>query len=195
MNPLITVVIPTIPPRDALLQDALLSVKQQTMDARLIVPFVEMDHDHRGAAVTRHRGLMEVTTPWVAFLDDDDVFMPHHLEKLFAFAEETGADYTYSWFETVPHGCDPFPDTHYTAPWDPQNPRQTTITTLVRTSLAQEIGFLGWPEQDTGDGMRAGEDWAFTLGCNANGKITHLVERTWYWRHHGGNTSGLGSRW
>jgi glycosyltransferase involved in cell wall biosynthesis len=34
----------------------------------------------RGAPGARNRGLEEVTTPWVAFLDDDDVFLPGHLE-------------------------------------------------------------------------------------------------------------------
>jgi hypothetical protein len=196
---LITVVIPTIPPRGQVLQEALFSVKQQVLRSHEVL--VEMDTAHAGAAITRQRGLERVTTPWVAFLDDDDMFMPQHLNNLWRHARETGADYVYSWFETMPVGCDPFPVTHFTAPWDPAAPRQTTITTLVKTSLAQEVGFLGESE-DTQDGMRSGEDWGFTLGCNKLGTISHLVERTWFWRHWGqgspgmsGNTSGLGSRW
>lgn len=195
MTPLITIVVPTIPPREALLEEALLSIKQQTINPGLTIAHVVMDTQHRGAAVTRHSALMDVFTPWVAFLDDDDLFMPHHLEKLMRHAFVEDADYVYSWFETLPHGCDPFPVTHYTDPWDPQVPRQTTITTLVRTALAQEVGFLGEAGADTGDGMRSGEDWEFTLGCNRLGKISHLVEKTWYWRHWAGNTSGLGDRW
>jgi GT2 family glycosyltransferase len=34
----------------------------------------------RGACGARNRGLELVTTPWVAFLDDDDVFLPGHLD-------------------------------------------------------------------------------------------------------------------
>lgn len=193
MNSLVTVVIPTIAPRASLLEEAVRSVYTQTMYG--VEVLLVADYEHRGAAVTRHEGLMKVATPWVAFLDDDDLFMPHHLEHLMNHAEDTEADYVYSWFETLPNGCDPFPTTHYTDPWDPQNPRQTTITTLVRTDLAKEVGFLGEDRGATGDGMRAGEDWEFTLGCNRLGKISHLVERTWYWRHWGGNTSGMGDRW
>lgn len=195
----ITVVVPTIRPRIDVLEEALRSVEAQTLRAAAIV--VEEDRDHAGAPLTRHRGLQRVVTPWVAFLDDDDLLMPQHLERLAAHAEETNADYVYSWFETLPAGSDPFPSTHFTDPWNPDAPRQTTITTLVRTELAQTVGFLGeWCE--TGDGQHGGEDWAFTLGCNRLGTISHLVERTWFWRHWGfgvvggnGNTSGRGDRW
>lgn len=195
----ITVVIPTIPPREHMLREAISSVTSQTMPCNSLVM---LDVEHAGAPATRDKGLRLVETPWVAFLDDDDLFKPYHLEHLLAHAYQTDADYVFSWFETLPNGSDPFPSSsHYEAPWDPENPRQTTITTLVRTELAQEVGFLG-DRTDTGDGMTAGEDWAFTLGCNRLGKISHLVEKTWYWRHWGfggpgrpGNTSGLGTRW
>jgi glycosyltransferase involved in cell wall biosynthesis len=197
----ITVVTPTIPPRGAVLHQNVMSVRGQ-----ILQPYdhiIEIDKQHQGAAVTRDRGLRRVLTPWVAFLDDDDIFMPQHLEHLLLHALETEADYVFSWFETLPGGCDPFPRaSHYEAPWDPADPRQTTVTTLVRTELAKAVGFLGNGGEETGDGMHSGEDWDFTLGCNAQGKISHLVEKTWYWRHWGygtpdrpGNTSGQGSRW
>ena len=200
MKPLpITVVIPTIQPLSDLLAQAVDSIRAQTqLPAEVII---EQDLHHEGAGPTRDRALRRVTTPWVAFLDDDDLFMPQHLERLWQHAEETRCHYAYSWFETLPAGADPFPVTHFTEPWDYRQPRQTTITTLVVTGLAREVGFLGDPAA-TGDGMRAGEDWWFTLECNRLGTISHLVERTWYWRHWGygqpgmpGNTSGLGSRW
>ena len=88
----------------------------------------------------------------------------------------------------MPGGTDPFPDTHYTNPFDPEDPVETTITTLVKTELAQSVGFQ---PLDRGE-INSGEDRYFTLGClEAGGKITHLVDRTWYWFHHSGNTSGL----
>jgi hypothetical protein len=45
----------------------------------------------RGAPGARNRGLEEVTTPWVAFLDDDDVFLPGHLEGFRAALGRAGA--------------------------------------------------------------------------------------------------------
>jgi hypothetical protein len=191
-----TVVTPTIAPRWDMLRQAGDSVRAQTTPARWLV--VE-DVDHAGADVTRQRGLEMVDTPWVAFLDDDDLLMPWHLEHLHRHAAATDADFVYSWFETMPPGGDPFPPSHFLNEFDPADPVETTITVLVRTELAQEVGFHRIPERL----HNTGEDRAFTLGCLAAGaRITHLVERTWYWRHHGyslpgqpGNTSGLGDRW
>lgn len=194
----ITVVIPTIAPRKDLLEQALASVRAQTLQPAAVV--VEEDTTHAGAPATRHAGLMRATTPWVTFLDDDDLMMPQHLEHLLAHALETGADYVYSWFETLPLGCDPFPPTHFTEPYDPANPVATTITVMVKTELAQAVGFSDANRRPT----ETGEDWLFQMGCQERGaRISHLAERTWYWRHWGystpatqvGNTSGLGTRW
>lgn len=190
----ITVVIPTIPPRMFMLQRALTSVQAQTLQPSAIN--IAVDIERIGAPGTRQKALMSARTSWVAFLDDDDEFMPHHLERLMTLAQATDADYTYSWFETKPHGCDPFPTTHFTLPWDNAQPRQTTVVTLVKTELAQSVGFIHEDEHGIIDGQRGGEDWQFTLGCLAAGaKIEHLVERTWYWHHHGRNTSGMATRW
>lgn len=209
----ITVVVPSIPTRGIQLSWALQSIKQQLLPATEVI--VEMDTNHTGAGATRQRGLSKVKTKWVAFLDDDDCFDLNHLKLLMEHALENEADYAYSWFWTIPGRmpplradepvtdlCDVFPVSHFTDPWDPADPRQTTITTLVRTELAQAVGFVTPISADTKDGQRPGEDWDFTLGCNQLGKISHLAYRTWYYRHWGfgmkgipGNTSGLGSRW
>lgn len=190
----ITVVIPTIPVRKQMLMRAVASVVGQTYKRPPTI-IIEQDKDRLGAAYTRQRALDQVQTPWVAFLDDDDEFLPWHLEKLMAHAQETGADYAYSWF-TVIGGLDPFPSTHFTLPWDNANPRQTTVTTLVRTGLAQEVGFLPPVLGERVGDQVAGEDWNFTLGImNAGGLISHLVEKTWLWHHDSQNTSGLPNRW
>jgi glycosyltransferase involved in cell wall biosynthesis len=76
----ITVCIPTIPPRAKMLARALESVAEQTLQPAAII--VEYDHEHTGAAATKNRALAKVTTPLVAFLDDDDHFLPHHLAVL-----------------------------------------------------------------------------------------------------------------
>lgn len=184
----ITVVIPTIPGRENDLRRALDSVAAQTFkDWRTIVV---CDVDGEGAAATRQRGLEMVETPWVAFLDDDDWFAPIHLERMLAHALETGADFVYSWFQTVPPGLDPFPHTHFTRDFDPLDPIETTITTLVRTGIAKQVGFKALERGEN----NSGEDRYFTLGCLALGAhISHLKERTWCWNMHGRNTSGLAS--
>src|SRR3546814_1913273 len=89
--------------------------------------------------MARHHGLAMVDTEWTAFLDSDDEMDPDHIEHLLACAEDTGADYVYPWFR-VQGGSDPFP-MFYGRPWDDDAPHQTTITILVRTGLAQMVGF------------------------------------------------------
>lgn len=189
-HPLITVCMPSIPPRTSLRNTALSSVNQQTLQPAAIS--VAIDVNRKGAPATRQRALDAVITPWVAFLDDDDAFKPVHLEHLFEHAMETGADMVYSWFEVL-GGTDPFPATHFTNEFDPENPIETTITTLVRTNLAKEIGFQAL---DRGHDTNTGEDYRMVLEAVRQGAvIKHLVERTWYWRHHSANTSGLPTKW
>jgi hypothetical protein len=192
----ITVVIPTIPPREHYLGRAIRSVSAQTHPATNIV--VVNDHAREGAPANRQRGLEMVQTEWVAFLDDDDEFYPDHLEKLLRCAKDEGADYVYSWYDVI-GGIDPRAE-QFGLPWDPENPRQTTITTLIRTELAQQVGFVvdgDTPETlESPDRMVAGEDWWMTKGCNDLGaKIVHLPEKTWAWYHTGRNTSGLPKNW
>lgn len=197
LKPGITVAIPTIPPRVGLLQRAVASVLTQTYPAAGLT--VAVDYGRQGAPATRQRALDMVDTQWVAFLDDDDEFMPQHLETLWNAAHSHNADYVYSWFETCPLGSDPFPQSHYLDPWNDEKPRQTTITTLVRTELARKVGFASFSENgELIDGQRWGEDWSFTLGCIEMGaKIHHVVAKTWFWHmdNPGGNTSGRPDRW
>lgn len=204
MREKITVCIPTIPPRQAMLLRAQLSVSAQTYPAEAIS--IAQDIDHRGAGVTRQRALDAALTDWVAFLDDDDAFMPHHLDTLMRAAKETGADYVYSYYMVKDINDQDRPDVdplgHLGRPFDVTSPHQTTITTLVRRELAQEARFSA-PEGAEIDGQVYGEDFQFTVDCCRLGaKVVHVPERTWWWWHHGmgspgvnGNTSGRADRW
>lgn len=199
MGEAISVVIPAHPARErsGLLARALASVEAQALPPLDVI--VERDAQREGAARTRQRGLERVSTDtdWVAFLDSDDEMLPHHLQRLSATAQATGADYVYSHYQVI-GGSDPRPWS-LGRPFDPATPHQTTITVLVRTALAQRVGFLRGDV--TPEGLRrpgrlyGGEDWEFTLGCvQAGARIVHLPEVTWRWHHHGRNSSGLPER-
>ncbi len=50
-------------------------------------------NDHaEGVSAARNRGLRAVTAPWVAFLDDDDVWAPDHLATMLAAVRRSGRD-------------------------------------------------------------------------------------------------------
>ena len=187
MKPGVSVVTPFHEQRRAngMLERAARSVRAQTVPVHHVLA---EDIHHLGAAITRAHGLHLVETEWTAFLDSDDEMDSDHIEHLLACAKETGADYVYPWFRVV-GGTDPFP-MFYGKPFDPSAPNSTTITILVRTELAKQVGFAADPTVQV-----AGEDFLFTKGCIAAGaKIVHLPRRSWTWHHGPQNTSGLPTR-
>ena len=186
----VTVVVPTHPARisNGMTKRALGSVLMQSYPVSSGI--VEVDKYREGAAIVRNRGLQKVDTEWVAFLDSDDQMKKNHIDTLVKGALETGADYLYTWYDPIGFYSDPLP--HFGKVFDPEHPTQTTITTLVRTELAQEVGFRPVEDGKLIDGQRYGEDFQFTVEVIAKGgKIVHIPQRTWLWNAHGLNTSGL----
>jgi glycosyltransferase involved in cell wall biosynthesis len=193
----VTVVIATIPPRVKMLRRAVWSVLQQTLAPDAII--IERDPDHTGAAATKNRGLAKVATEWVAFLDDDDLFLPEHLAKLKARAVGAGADVVYS-IPTVPGSNFVATEPQYGKPFDPDVLRERSYiqtTSLVRTKLMQSTGGFQCPPGSDYDDYGA---WLALLDVGA--RFVHLPESTFIWTHWGygqpgvpGNTSGLATRW
>ena len=127
MTPTIAVVIPSHNRPDALL-GALASVAAQTVpadrvivvddgsqpacDPRLLPSLpgrltVLRNDPARGANAARNRGWREADTDWVAFLDDDDRFRPHKIQRLRqAIAEQPDVDVIYhaAWIIMVNEG-------------------------------------------------------------------------------------------
>jgi glycosyltransferase involved in cell wall biosynthesis len=185
----ITVCVPTLPGRASMLRRALMSVEAQTYPAYKVE--VATDEFGDGAAITRNRALFAARTKWVAFLDDDDVLYPEHLETLVRCQLETGADVVWPWFD-VSGGGDPFP-MHYGRQWDPTQPHSFPITALVRRIVAVKAG--GFPVIDPVSLTCAGEDFAFWCRLSEMGaRFAHVRARTWRWNHWAGNTGGLPSR-
>lgn len=189
----ITVVIPTIPGREQMLSRAVESAARQSLTPAAIV--VEADETGTGAAATRNRALQRVTTPWVAFLDDDDELDSEHLLTLAQAQAETAADVIWPWFR-VEGGGDPFPQ-HRGRQWDPQDPHIFPITVLARTDLLRQVGWFTEGERIAPDGrVVSGEDWRLWCALSdAGARFHHVDATTWTWRHHGRNTSGRPERW
>jgi glycosyltransferase involved in cell wall biosynthesis len=191
----VTVVIPSIPPRAHMLNRALGSVYLQTLKPHDVI--IEIDHDHTGAAATRTRGLMKVETEFVAFLDDDDEFLPNHIERLVREQRRTDADIVYPWF-WVEGGHDPLG--WYGRVFDAGALRAANyipITVLARTELCKKVGgFVNHPHFLQYGNPATCEDWNMWLALLDEGaRFVHLPVRTWTWHHHGHNTQGCSDRW
>lgn len=197
MRARVTAVIPTIIPRRNFLKRAVQSVYDQTHQP--IEFAIALDRRHAGSAVTRNRALSMATTEWVAFLDDDDSWLPHHLETLLHAAEETGADVIYSGCQVVNGRGEEIPRQEewgrFGKPFDGELLRKMSylpVTSLVRTKLAQAALF--GPPADHADSDY--DDWGFYVRLLDGGaKFHHVPEVTWIWPHWGGGTSGRGDRW
>ena len=185
----VTAAIAAIPPRvDNLLLEAVNSIHGQTVALAGGIS-VALDVNREGAARTRQRALDAVRTEWVAFLDDDDFWYPHHVETLLNLQQKTNADFLYSWFD----GNNPFP-MHRGRQFNAAEPHHTTMNVMVRTEIAREAGFLmpdGPLHQDW-----MGEDWMFIMRCAeiSCANFQGTAEITWHYRLHGKHTSGL-PRW
>ena len=191
----ITVVIPSIPVRPNALTKAVKSVATQQLKAKAII--VAVDTEREGAAATRNRALDQVTTEFVAFLDDDDELLPNHLAEMATHQLATEADVVYPACMVInPElgGVIPVKDEwgRPGKPFDGNLMRQQSyipVTSLVRTELAQTARF-GAPEGSDYD------DWGFYLRLLDMGAVfSHVNEITWVWHHNGKNTSGRADRW
>lgn len=169
---MIAAVIPTIPGREALLEQALESVHAQTVPADQVI--VALDERREGPAAARNRGVQEASTDWVAFLDDDDVWYPNHLETL--LQASGGADVVYSDCALVgPHS---HPDLN--RDFDPfllQLRNFIPVTALVRRNVFLDVGGF-----DPADDL---EDWGLwkrlaSAGC----RFVHVPVTTWEYRFH-----------
>lgn len=179
----ITVVIPTIPGREHLLDRAVASCQAQTLDHEI---FIGVDYAGAGPAVTRNALIEDVTTEWTAFLDDDDELAPRHLEILHGIATQTMACVVYPWMYTTEgglpaaHNADPA----LARPFNEDLLRRVNyipVTALVRTKCLKAVG--GFPEDEDE------EDHGLWLRLVEHRCVfRHTTARTWaYHKGHGTN--------
>lgn len=179
---MITTITPTIPVRQEKLHRALRSICLQELAPTEIM--VISDTERRGAGATRNRMLDRAVTEWVAFLDDDDELLPHHLKRCWEVQQATGVDVVVPWFQCM-GGSDPIACNRGIQP-DPLNMHQFGITCLVRREAIGEIRFIEDPW----------EDFHFWSALGAAGATFHAIpDETWRYWHHGLNTSGRPDRW
>lgn len=180
----ISAITASIPSRSGTLCEAIASVHAQTLqpDEHLVA----IDYARRGTARVVTQLALAARNEWIATLEDDDLWMPHHLATLADVAQAEVADIIYPW--CIVEGRDWDPNSHF----DPERlARENYIpaTVLIRRSLVADLG--GWR-----DGVQHGwEDWDLWLRALATGaRFVCVPVVTWVYRFHGGNKTMLGER-
>ncbi|SRR6266702_2014353 len=202
----VTVVIPTIPGREELLARALQSVYAQQVQPYEVR--VMADVDRHGAYWARNQALDLVTTDFIAWLDDDDEFLPNHVKVLVRGANKSHADLIFSYAEFVggrdPLACVqhgklvpepinvPFGDEQEY--WLRRHGNFIPVTYLVRTAAVRAVG--GFPAPYTFDAAwsRDCEDFGLILRLlDAGYKFHHVTGvRSWRYHFHDANLGGRG---
>jgi hypothetical protein len=200
----VAVCIPTIPPRKRLLERALKSVSMQTLQPDEVI--VEVDEEGLGAGPIRNRAWERAKSEWIAFLDDDDEFMPHHVQRCMRTAMTYDADLVYPWFvlrdwsEARPGRPDPLAtmlrgelvhplgvpfgheqEQHLRVhPWIP-------ATIVVKRELLEKVGGYPGPTEADCVARRGCEDWALLVRLlDIGARFVHHPERTWICYHRRG---------
>lgn len=179
----ITVITPSLPGRAHLLEQCQASVAAQTVP---VVHLIRVDVDRAGPAVLRSELLDEAQTELVAFLDDDDLIDPDHLEALAEILEDSGADLAWSWHRTEGASVStPRPRSQQHALALMQGGRNVIpVTVLARREAILEAGAFQPSDRY--------EDYALWLRMLELGhRFAYLRRETWTYRLLGGNRTWI----
>lgn len=180
----VTVITPSLPGRIKQLAECMDSVAAQTWPC---VHLIRADVDRIGPALIRNQLLDQAQTDLVAFLDDDDLLDPEHVELLAAAIERSGADLAWSWHRTEGLG----------APKTPRPGNRASVLNLMYggrncipiTVVAKRAAIMEAGAFSPHDRY---EDYALWMRMLTLGAEFELVRReTWTYRFLGGNRTWL----
>ena len=131
---MITVITPIAPYHVAVANEARQSVESQTVPAKWLAI---VDNNERGPAWARNQGVKQATTPYIFFLDADDILEPDAL----LHAAERHERNTYTYGDWIHHekGIQVMPDCYR---W---NTKSHVISVLMHRNIYYDIG--GFNEQ------------------------------------------------
>ena len=208
--PALAVIMPVYRPSPALLRQAIMSVRQQTVDDwELVVvddasgsrdvddvlrwaaeddriTVVELD-ENRGISAASNVALDLVTAPWLALLDHDDFLEPAAFEEVLrAVADNPEAVIIYSDRDSVdlmgvPTGVFRKPD------WSPQRllgNMYLAHLTCLRTATVREVGGF----RPAFDGAQD-HDLALRVADHGGPAVVHIPRVLYHWRESPGSTA------
>jgi glycosyltransferase involved in cell wall biosynthesis len=195
----VTVCTATIPSRTEMLQRAIESVGNQTLEPMFHI--IKLDKNKIGGAAVIDSIVSEATTKYVMILDDDDEFLENHIELLYEKIEEEQADLVYPHFRYATRGDAGHLEAFFGVPWSNSNPHQVPLTWICRTDVFLEVGgfskdFDPLSYNIDEHGNRIGYDFLFILRLvQMNKRIVHLPKVTWIYHDDRSSTLGMPNRW
>ncbi len=190
MYPLVSVIVPTYQ-RPVRLRKALESIAAQTFkdfetivindggeDVRDVINDFKRVHyinckENRGLPAARNIGIKAAKSRFIAYLDDDDWFYPHHLATLASYALQHKARFVYSNADAVFHNgrVGIYVDREY----DPEKIKQQNITpvccVLHERSLIDKAGSFD-------ESLPNHEDWDLWIRMSKYAEPIHIHETT-----------------
>ena len=176
----IAVITPTIIGRESLLTECIGSVKSQDTGGDFC-HFIGVDYDGIGCGQTRNRIVAEVPSEfdWLAFLDDDDILLPHHLRMLSMVSDSSDIIYsdcrTEGWEKTWESG-----PLHLEKLW---RRNYIPVTVFMRRRVFEAVH---------GFSKVFAEDWDLWKRLSIRGyRFTYVPEVTWVYRQVQGHSRML----
>jgi len=151
-------------------------------------------HDERqGAARSRNEGIAVARAPWIAFLDDDDLWAPDKLRRQLAAAQRVGAGWCWSAYLAVDAALRPLYMAPAASPQDlarrllRENLLSGPSGVIARTDLLRDLGGFD-PE------LHGTEDWDLWIRLAANTRGAAVAQVLWAYVEHGANMRGGSAR-
>jgi glycosyltransferase involved in cell wall biosynthesis len=143
-----------------------------------------------GVAAARNRGVVATATEWIAFLDADDLWRPHKLERQLHAAQTSQADVVLCDLGLIDLEGRQLPQQPRATSLDieplllhrDEIPQGTSSTILVRRALFDEIGRYD-------EGLATMADWDLLIRLRLRTTFAHVAEPLALYRRYSGTMS------